>query len=124
MLYGYEPTRTTALLTDYHQKLRLKQSVAGQQAQEAVSGAKPEKMQARGRALLNLKLRDSEGGLLGRTLLTLILNKVHLLYMHMLRPAVCLIVMPFERNQGPVLPGNAKQGLAGDNLFFLSLGCN
>ncbi len=37
---------------------------------------RPEKAQARGRALLNLKLRDAEGGLLGRTLLTLILNKV------------------------------------------------
>ena len=46
------------------------------QAQEAVSSVKPEKAQARGRALLNLKLRDAEGGLLGRTLLTFILNKV------------------------------------------------
>lgn len=47
-----------------------------QQAQEAVSGVRPERAQARGRALLNLKLRDAEGGLLGRTLLTFILNKV------------------------------------------------
>ena len=46
------------------------------QAQEAVSGVRPEAAQARGRSLLNLKLRESEGGLLGRTLLTLILNKV------------------------------------------------
>ena len=48
------------------------------QAQEAVSGVRPDRAQARGRALLNLKLRDAEGGLLGRTLLTLILNKVQL----------------------------------------------
>ena len=63
--------------------------VAEQQAQEAASGVRPEKAQARGRALLNLKLRDSEGGLLGRTLLTLILNKV-LIYQHCGRcPLLC-----------------------------------
>ena len=39
-------------------------------------GVRPERAQARGRALLNLRLRDAEGGLLGRTLLTFILNKV------------------------------------------------
>lgn len=49
---------------------------AVQQAQEAVTGVRPERAQARGRALLNLKLRDAEGGLLGRTLMTFILNKV------------------------------------------------
>ena len=50
--------------------------VVVRQAQEAVSGVRPDKAQARGRALLNLKLRDAEGGLLGRTLLTFMLNKV------------------------------------------------
>jgi hypothetical protein len=38
--------------------------------------ARPEAAQARGRALLNLRMRDAEGGLLGRTLLTLASNKV------------------------------------------------
>ncbi len=37
---------------------------------------RPEAAQARGRALLNLRLRDAEGGLLGRTLLSLVSNKV------------------------------------------------
>lgn len=32
-------------------------------------------LQARGRALLNLRMTDAEGGLLGRTLLTLVSNK-------------------------------------------------
>ena len=32
-------------------------------------------VQARGRALLNLRVEDSEGGLMGRTLLTLVSNK-------------------------------------------------
>lgn len=55
------------------------------QAQEAISGSRPEAAQARGRSLLNLKLRDSEAGLLGRTLLTLILNKVFLAAMPVLK---------------------------------------
>ncbi len=37
--------------------------------------APPAVAQARGRALLNLRLSDAEGGLLGRTLLTLVSNK-------------------------------------------------
>jgi hypothetical protein len=41
-----------------------------------VSGLRPETAQARGRALLNLKCASAEGGLLGRTLLTLVSNKV------------------------------------------------
>lgn len=45
------------------------------QAEETLSSAKPESSQAKGLALLNLRLRDAEGGLLGRTLLTLVNNK-------------------------------------------------
>lgn len=55
--------------------LEMEKNAEVAQAQEAVSGVRPEKAQARGRALLNLKLRDAEGGLLGRTLLTFMLNK-------------------------------------------------
>ena len=46
------------------------------QGQETVASRRPEAAQARGRALLNLRLRDAEGGLLGRTLLSLVSNKV------------------------------------------------
>ena len=71
-----QPTQLvpSALSADYHQQLN--STCLGWQAQEAVSGVRPQRAQARGRALLNLRLRDTEGGLLGRTLLTFILNKV------------------------------------------------
>ena len=46
------------------------------QAQSSLASAQPSTAEARGRVLLNLRLRDAEGGLLGRTLLTLIANKV------------------------------------------------
>jgi hypothetical protein len=45
------------------------------QAEETLLSAKPESSQAKGLALLNLRLRDAEGGLLGRTLLTFVNNK-------------------------------------------------
>ncbi|KAL4427329.1 hypothetical protein ABPG77_003238 [Micractinium sp. CCAP 211/92] len=45
------------------------------QAEEALAAGSPESAAARGRALLNLRLADAEGGLLGRTLLTLVNNK-------------------------------------------------
>ncbi|KAG2501054.1 hypothetical protein HYH03_000873 [Edaphochlamys debaryana] len=45
------------------------------QAEEETSTCSPETAQARGRTLLNLRLDDVEGGLLGRTLLTLVSNK-------------------------------------------------
>ncbi|KAL4440242.1 hypothetical protein ABPG75_003243 [Micractinium tetrahymenae] len=45
------------------------------QAEEALSAGSPESAAAKGRALLNLRLADAEGGLLGRTLLTLVNNK-------------------------------------------------
>ena len=48
----------------------------GMQAQDSIAQSRPEAAQARGRALLNLRLQDAEGGLLGRTLLTLVSNKV------------------------------------------------
>ncbi|MEW5310653.1 MAG: hypothetical protein WDW38_002430 [Sanguina aurantia] len=44
-------------------------------ATEAMTLLQPATAQAKGRALLNLRLCDSEGGLLGRTLLTLVPNK-------------------------------------------------
>lgn len=62
------------------------------QAQEAATGVRPERAQARGRALLNLKLRDAEGGLLGRTLLTFILNKVQPSYILTVSLYVCVYV--------------------------------
>ena len=46
------------------------------QAQASLAAAQPSTADARGRVLQNLRLRDAEGGLLGRTLLTLIANKV------------------------------------------------
>ena len=64
----------SALSPDHHQQFNT--TCLGWQAQEAVSSVRPQRAQARGRALLNLRLRDAEGGLLGRTLLTFILNKV------------------------------------------------
>lgn len=45
------------------------------QAEEALAAGSPESAAAKGRALLNLRLADAEGGLLGRTLLTLVNNK-------------------------------------------------
>ena len=42
------------------------------QAQDSIAQSRPEAAQARGRALLNLRVQDAEGGLLGRTLLTLV----------------------------------------------------
>ncbi|KAG7670496.1 hypothetical protein KSW81_003059 [Nannochloris sp. 'desiccata'] len=45
-------------------------------AEESLSSATPEQAQAKGRALLNLRLEGAEGGLLGRTLLTLVRNKL------------------------------------------------
>ncbi|KAK9808936.1 hypothetical protein WJX72_006613 [[Myrmecia] bisecta] len=55
--------------------LELEKDAEVAQAQEAVSQCKPETAQAKGRALLNLRCTDAEGGLLGRTLLTLASNK-------------------------------------------------
>lgn len=48
------------------------------QAEEALAAGSPEHAAARGRALLNLRLTEAEGGLLGRTLLTLVNNKARL----------------------------------------------
>ncbi len=45
-------------------------------AEDSLSSATPEQAQAKGRALLNLRLDATEGGLLGRTLLTLVRNKL------------------------------------------------
>lgn len=44
-------------------------------SRDALSASSPEAAQARGRALLNLRLSEAEGGLLGRTLLTLVSNR-------------------------------------------------
>ena len=46
------------------------------QAEEVVSMGGVEGAQAKGRIIANLRCSDAEGGLLGRTLLTLISNKV------------------------------------------------
>ena len=45
------------------------------QAAEGTAAKRPEAAAASGRTLLNLHARDAEGGLLGRTLLTLVSNK-------------------------------------------------
>ena len=45
------------------------------QAQGELAGLSPEKAARRGRTLLNLRCVDVEGGLLGRSLLTLVNNK-------------------------------------------------
>ena len=45
------------------------------QAAEGTAAKRPEAAAASGRTLLNLRARDAEGGLLGRTLLTLVSNK-------------------------------------------------
>ena len=49
------------------------------QAQDSIAQSRPEAAQARGRALLNLHVQGAEGGLLGRTLLILVSNKVSVL---------------------------------------------
>ena len=54
------------------------------QAQDSIAQSRPEAAQARGRALLNLRLQEAEGGLLGRTLLTLVSNKVDARHAHCL----------------------------------------
>lgn len=46
------------------------------QSGEALARLSPLSAQAKGQALLNLRCTGSEGGLLGRTLLTLVSNKV------------------------------------------------
>ena len=48
-------------------------------------------LQARGRALLNLRLTDAEGGLLGRTLLTLVNNKASRQPEWLLRACACVL---------------------------------
>lgn len=47
------------------------------QAGDALAKLSPEAAQAKGQVLLNLRCTGSEGGLLGRTLITLVSNKVH-----------------------------------------------
>ena len=54
------------------------------QAQEELAGGQMERAASRGRVLLNLRCTAAEGGLLGRTLLTLVSNKVQ-----SLQEAVC-----------------------------------
>jgi len=44
--------------------------------QGELAGLSPERAAKRGRTLLNLRCEDVEGGLLGRSLLTLVNNKV------------------------------------------------
>jgi len=57
--------------------LDLERDAEVEAAHEATSLCSPETAQARGRALLNLRCSGAEGGLLGRTLLTLVPNKGH-----------------------------------------------
>lgn len=55
--------------------LELEKDAEVQQSKEAASKSSPESAQRKGLFLLNLRFSDAEGGLLGRTLLTLVPNK-------------------------------------------------
>ena len=82
----------TALHTDLHNSQQCCRILAGKaylhndlvrlqcvwQAQERGAQVGPAAGQAKGRTLLNLRVAETETGLLGRTLLTLVSNKVHL----------------------------------------------
>ena len=82
----------TALHTDLHTSQQCCRILAGNsylhdclvrlqcvwQAQERGAQVGPAAGQVKGRTLLNLRVAETETGLLGRTLLTLVSNKVHL----------------------------------------------
>lgn len=55
--------------------LELERCAELETAQVTLSELSPEKAESRGRAIYNLRLSSAEGGLLGRTLLTLVRNK-------------------------------------------------
>ena len=79
-------------------------------------------VQARGRALLNLRVEDSEGGLMGRTLLTLVSNKGYgggslaELPPHKFGPHDVIALRP---NKGPAEgPAIVQGGEAGKKCWF------
>lgn len=61
------------------------------QALETTAAKRPEAAVAAGRTLLNLRVRDAEGGLLGRTLLTLVSNKARPVDAHHCGRHFCLV---------------------------------
>lgn len=88
------------------------------QAEETLSSAKPESSQAKGLALLNLRLRDAEGGLLGRTLLTLVNNKgagTNPLPPHKITPHDLVRIRPNKADSSSVSGGGGGGGDSGNN---------
>ncbi|GLC34608.1 hypothetical protein PLESTM_000216800 [Pleodorina starrii] len=70
-----EPASVEAFVELSRRLIDMEREAEIAQAEAETSLCSPEAAQARGRALLNLRVDDVEGGLLGRTLLTLISNK-------------------------------------------------
>ncbi|PNW77576.1 hypothetical protein CHLRE_10g442650v5 [Chlamydomonas reinhardtii] len=72
---GGDPTSVEAFVELSRKLIEMERAAEVAQATEETSMCSPETAQARGRTLLNLRVDDMEGGLLGRTLLTLVSNK-------------------------------------------------
>lgn len=70
-----EPASLEAFVELNRRLIDLERQAEVAQAEEETSLCSPETAQARGRTLLNLRLDDVEGGLLGRTLMTLVPNR-------------------------------------------------
>ncbi|GIL72076.1 hypothetical protein Vretimale_514 [Volvox reticuliferus] len=70
-----EPETVEAFVDLSRRLIDMEREAEIEQANAETSICSPEAAQSRGRALLNLRLDDVEGGLLGRTLLTLVSNK-------------------------------------------------
>ncbi|GIL45595.1 hypothetical protein Vafri_2803 [Volvox africanus] len=70
-----EPATVEAFVELTRRLIDMERAAEIEQANVETSLCSPEAAQSRGRALLNLRLDDVEGGLLGRTLLTLVSNK-------------------------------------------------
>ncbi|GLI64102.1 hypothetical protein VaNZ11_007275 [Volvox africanus] len=70
-----EPETVEAFVELNRRLIDMERAAEIEQANAETSLCSPEAAQSRGRALLNLRLDDVEGGLLGRTLITLVSNK-------------------------------------------------
>ena len=71
----YKPVDIHQFVTKMNELLDLERKAELVAAETTLNELSPEKAEARGRALYNLRLENAEGGLLGRTLLTLVRNK-------------------------------------------------
>ncbi|PNH09678.1 DNA-binding protein SMUBP-2 [Tetrabaena socialis] len=72
---GDAPATVEAFVELNRRLIEMEREAEVAQAEEETSLYSPETAQARGRTLLNLRVDNIEGGLLGRTLLTLVSNK-------------------------------------------------